>query len=141
MITHAITVELPDPLYERIVRRATGAQRSIEDELATVVSEALSDASTGLPATLEEQLSQLQILADDDLWRAAELRVPAEEAERLEMLADKQATDGLSGAEHQELDRLVNMGHQVMLVRAEAAVLLKRRGLEISRLLQQSPSE
>ena len=42
MITHAITVELPDPLYERIVRRATGAKRSIEDELATVVSEALS---------------------------------------------------------------------------------------------------
>ncbi len=141
MITHAITVELPDPLYERIVRRATGAKRSIEDELATVVSEALSDASTGLPATLEEQLSQLQILADDDLWRAAELRVPAEEADRLEMLADKRATEGLSGAEHQELDRLMNMGHQVMLVRAEAAVLLKRRGHEISRLLQQSPSE
>lgn len=141
MITHAITVKLPDVLYERIVRRATGAKHSIEDELAAVVSEALSDASTVLPATLAERLGQLQVLGDEDLWRAAELRVPTEKAERLEVLADKQEAEGLSRAERQELDRLVNMGHQVMLVRAEAAVLLKRRGYDISRLLQQSPSE
>lgn len=141
MSTHAITLELPEPLYRRIVQRAAGARHSIEDELTVVLSDALAESATGLPAALEEELAQMQFLDDDSLWRAALLRVPDASADRLEALAEKRQTEGLSNAESQEVEQLLNLADRVMLIRAQAAVLLKERGHDITKLVESSDLE
>ena len=135
MSTHAVTLELPEKLYRRAARRAAAGRHAVEDELTIVLNEALTEPESGLPAALEEELAQLRFLDEVSLWRAAELRVPEDSVERWDELAEKRDLMGLNAAESQEIEQLLGLADRVMLVRAEAAVLLKDRGHDISRLI------
>jgi hypothetical protein len=88
-----------------------------------------------LPETLEVELAQLQFLTDDELWQAAWLRPKAEESEQMQFLLEKQQREGLTETEKQEVQRLSGFFNRIMLVRAEAAVQLKRRGHDINPLI------
>ncbi len=120
----SITVQLPDTLYQRIRRRARERNRSIEDEVIKVVEQSITTAA---PSTAE-LLEQLPHLADDNLWRAARLRVANDRAERMQWLVWKQQGEGLTAAEEDEAQQLQHHAQQVMLIRAEAAALLAERG-------------
>ena len=120
----SITVQLPDTLYQRIRRRARERNRSIEDEVIKVVEQSITTAA---PSTAE-LLEQLPHLADDDLWRAARLRVANDRAERMQWLVWKQQGEGLTAAEEDEAQQLQHHAQQVMLIRAEAAAVLDERG-------------
>ena len=126
----SITVQLPDTLYQRIRRRAREQNRSIEDEVIEVVEKAITTAA---PSTAE-LLEQLPHLADDDLWRAARLRVADDRAERMQRLVWKQQSEGLTVAEEDEAQQLQQHAQQVMLIRADAAALLAERGFDVDSL-------
>jgi hypothetical protein len=53
----------------------------------------------------------------------------------------KQQSEGLTEAEQQEAQQLQRLAHRVILLRAEAAVLLKERGCDISSLRQTPTAE
>jgi hypothetical protein len=135
MATHAVTLELPEPLYRRAAQRAAAGQHAVEEELTMVLNEAFTEPESGLPAALEEELAQLKFLDDVSLWRAAELRMPDESVERWRELVEKRDLMGSSATESQEIEQLLGLADRVMLIRAEAAVLLKDRGHDISRLI------
>jgi hypothetical protein len=59
--------------------------------------------------------------------------------ERLEALHDKQQREGLSTEEQQEERTLLELYRETVLVRAQAAVLLKQRGYDISDPQQFAP--
>jgi len=131
---HPITLHLPRVLYERLQQRADQAQHTVEDELLEVVATALP-ANDALPAELNDALSPLPLLDDEALWRAARSHLAAEFAEELERLHLKQQREGLTEAETQTLNRMVQHYERAMLVRAHAARLLKERGYDVSTLL------
>jgi uncharacterized protein YnzC (UPF0291/DUF896 family) len=56
----------------------------------------------------------------------------AEQRERLETLHDKQQREGLTPDEQAEEQALLSLYRETLLVRAQAAVLLKQRGYDVS---------
>ena len=133
MALQKVTVRLPDALYRQIEQRARRMQRSVEDELVAVVAEALPTLEE-LPADIADELAQLAFLSDEELWQAARTTLAPEEAERMQALLLKRQREGLTPEEQQEAERLLHLYDRTMLVRAQAAVLLKERGHDISSL-------
>ena len=134
MTVQPVTLNLPGHLYDRLKRQADEAHRTIEAELLDVVTSGIPLADE-LPADLSEALSPLALLDDDALWRAARSHLPEEAATDMENLHLKRQREGLSKMDEQTLAGLVRQYERAMLVRGQAAVILKQRGLEVSGLL------
>jgi len=135
MSVQPITLNLPSALYARLQRRAAQSRRSIEAELLDVVAAAVPVADE-LPADLSEALSPLALLDDDALERAARSHLAPEAAAQLEELHLKRQREGLSESEAQTLAGLVRQYERAMLVRAQAAALLKQRGHNVPDLVE-----
>lgn len=84
---------------------------------------------------LAKAIADLDLLNDDELWRAARNRLSDEARAQLEALNFKQQREGLTPAEQETLEHLVHQYDQAVLLRAEAARLLKARGHDVSTLL------
>jgi len=126
----SITVQLPDNLYQYVRRRARQGNRSVEDVVVAFVEQGADDET----ASAAELVEQLAHLADDDLWRAARLRVADDRAERMQALVWKEQAEGLTAAEQDEAGQLQRHARQVMLIRAEAAARLVERGHDVASL-------
>lgn len=137
MAVQTVTLALPAALYQQLKRRADATLRTVEDELLTVVATAVP-ASDELPQDLEDAISPLALLNDEALWRAARTRISPEATEHLEELHTKRRREGLSVAETHALTTLIWQYERAMLVRAQAAALLKQRGHDVSSLLTSS---
>jgi plasmid stability protein len=125
-----INLPLPSLVYKRAQQRAAKRQHSIEDELAEVVTQALAvdDEFVGLPLDLAEEVKQLAFLDEQYLWVVAKRTITEKQSERMEALIHKLHREGLTQSEQQEIQQLQQLAHRVMLLRAEAAILLKQRG-------------
>ncbi len=134
---HAITLDLPNRLYEHYFNRAQGSRRRVEAELLDVVAAAASDEDE-LPPDLQEALEELTSFGDEKLWEVARQRLPAETSAELEGLNFKQQDQGLDAAEKVRVQTLLHKYEKTMLLRAEAASLLTRRGHDVSVLLTNS---
>jgi plasmid stability protein len=133
MTSQHITLELPASLYERLRERASQAQRTIEAEVREAVATVLEEAAV-LPDDMEADLAGLSLLTDSELWNAARTTFPQEATEQLAALNLKQRV-GLTASEAESLAALLRLYDRVMLVRAQAAALLKQREYDISSLL------
>lgn len=136
MVAQAVIVNLPGPLYERLVRRATKAQRTIEAELVDAVTTLFSEPDE-LPADMAEAIDALSMLDDDDLWRAARHGLAPDKAEAIEELHVKRQREGLSASELEALATLMKEYTRVMLVRSRSAALLEQRGHDVSELCEE----
>ena len=134
MTTHAVTLELPAPLYRQYRERADDSRRSIEAELLDVVASGAPEGER-LPEDLADAVAELETLDDGSLWRAARSSFPPEASSRLEALHFKRQDEGLTEAEQETASQLVRQYERTMLVRAHAARLLKERGHDISGLV------
>jgi plasmid stability protein len=135
MAAQAVTVNLPEPLYQRLARRASRMHRTVEAEIVEAVN-TLPDELAELPADMAESVAALYLLGDDDLWRAARQRIDAQKAGEIEALHLKRQRDGLSVFETESLATLMLEYTRTMLVRARSAALLKQRGQDVSELLE-----
>jgi plasmid stability protein len=135
--TQDITISVPNVLYQKLKARAEQTQRSVEAEAldALVASVPVVDE---LSADLEDSLAQLSLLDDAALWRAACTTFAADAARQLEELHLKRQREGLTEHEAQAATALVQQYERVMLVRAQAAALLKQRGHNVTVLLRES---
>lgn len=139
MALQTVTLQLPDLLYRQIARRAHQKRRSVEDELVEVVSTALP-TSEDLPTDVAAELEQLDYLTDGELWQAARATLAERDTERMQALLLARQRGELNTTGEKELKRLVQRADQTMLVRAEAAVLLKKRGYDIESLGPAEPA-
>jgi hypothetical protein len=131
---YPVTLNVPRVLYEWLQQRADQAQHTVEDELLEVVATVLP-VNDELPAELKEAISPLPLLENEALWRAARSHLATEFASKLEHLHCKRQREGLTASETQTLSRLVQHYERAMLVRAQAARILKERGHDVSTLL------
>jgi hypothetical protein len=134
MAAHAVTLQLPAPLYDLFQSRAERAHRSLEEELLDAVATAATDEEE-LSHEMTKGIEDLKLLNDEELWRAARNRLSDEARSQLEALNFKQQREKLTSAEKERLERLVQEYDEAMLLRAETLLLLKERGLDVSRLL------
>lgn len=135
MAHQTLTLNIPDDLYNRIKSRAEASHRSIEEEAAELLG-ASAPEEDALPADLAELLDSMALLDDEALWRAAHNTLAREAAEEIRRLRARRESKGLSVAEQQQLGDLLRQYDRGILIRAEAAALLKQRGHEVDVLLE-----
>jgi len=102
-------------------------QRSVAEQLVAVVI----DYSQTLDNDIEWELAQLELLTDQELRQAAQLSVSREQSDSMQELVEKQQREGLSVSESQQAQQLSHFFNRVMLIRAKAAFLLKKRGYDM----------
>lgn len=134
MTYQSVTIQIPSPIYKQIAQRAKRKQRTLEDEVASVVTNAIP-VYEDLSAELTDSLEQLAFLNDAELWQAAKTTLPAEASEQMQRLITKQQQSGLTTREQNQAEKLVSQYQHTLLVRAQAALLLKERGHRIDVLL------
>src|SRR6266508_6191205 len=133
MTGRSVTIEVPEYLYDRLKRRADEARLSLEAEVVQTLASTVPPDDR-LEPELEDALAGLVLLDDQALWHLARRRLPQRSARRLQSLHDKLRREGLTEDERQVEARLVAEYERTMLMRAQAAVLLKQRGHDITEL-------
>lgn len=117
MTLQAITIQLPERVYNDVAARAHRLHRSIEDALADVVVDALPTIDD-LPSELADELEQLDLLSDRELWQAAQTKLSVDEAAQMQTLVWKQQRDGLTKREQTKAEKLLQRYNRTMLVPA-----------------------
>jgi hypothetical protein len=137
MSLHPVTVHLPENVYKRIRRAAEITRRTVDEVIVEAVSAVAPDL-TPSPA-LRNDLAQMTYLNDAALWQAARATMPADQRARMEELHTRQKESKLKKVEQVEEQALLQLYRETVLVRAQAAVLLKQRGYDVSDLPQFQP--
>jgi uncharacterized protein YnzC (UPF0291/DUF896 family) len=138
MTVQAITLNLPQAVYKQIRQAAEKVGRPVNEVLLEAVA-AVAPVIGTEPENLRTALAQMAYLNDAALWQAARATMMPEQRERLETLHDKQQHEGLTPDEQAEEQALLSLYRETLLVRAQAAVLLKQRGYDVSEPLQFAP--
>jgi hypothetical protein len=136
MTAHAITLQLPESLYESFKRKADEARRTVEAEVLDAVAQAAPETDE-LPPDLVDSLAQLDAFEDEALWQLARSHISREESTELEDLHLKRQSVGLAAAEKARTAFLVGQYERAMVLRAHAARVLNERGHDVSCLLQE----
>jgi len=94
----------------------------------TQPSEDARSAAPSLAARYAGRTRCLHHLSDDALWTIAREQMPEDVQARAHALMDKNSPSIMADEEHGELEHLVERGDRLMLRKAEAAALLRKRG-------------
>jgi hypothetical protein len=133
MSSQNVTLNIPEALYRHLKHQAEQARRSVEEETLEVLAAAVPSGRE-LSGDLAEIREALHVLDDSSLWQAARSRLAAEVSAELEALHHKRQRDG-STATEERLAELMRQYERHLLVRAQAAALLKERGHDVGELV------
>lgn len=137
MAEETLTLNLPDTLYQRLKKRADAEDRSVEEVVIETLVSSVPEED-GIPPELEHLLNSMASLDDATLWRAAKNDLAREAAEEIRRLRAKRERKGLTLDERQRYADLLRQYDRGILIRAEAAALLKQRGHDVDVLRQHS---
>lgn len=124
-MSKAISIELPDELYEQLQDSANKDQLSIEE--AAIKSLAWFHGTS--EQDIEFTLKTLDYYPDDRLWEI--VRQEFGKFERLDELTALSKRQPLTDDQQTELEKLLNEQERLLLLRSKAMVVLKERGHEI----------
>jgi hypothetical protein len=130
MASRTITLNLPETVYEQIQQAAETARRPINDVLVEAIA-AVAPVVNTASDHLRAALAHMAYLNDAALWQAARTTMLPEQRARLATLHDKQQYTSLTPEEQAEEQALLRLYRETLLVRAQAAVLLKQRGYDV----------
>lgn len=134
MSVQAVTVNLPDMIYQRAKRAADALKRPLEDVIVNTLATTLP-ALDDVPPDMTGELAAMAQLSDEALNGLANSLLPGARQELLDQLLNQQGRGELSQTSQDELTALVAECGRHILRRAEAASLLIARGHSISALL------
>jgi DNA-binding helix-hairpin-helix protein with protein kinase domain len=140
MTIQPVTINLPDKVYQRFQRAARRRKIAVNDMLVEAVAAAISLEDVE-PVKLRSQIAQMAYLNDAALWQAARATLSLEQRERLAALHETQQSRSLNQDEQAEEQALLQLYQDTILVRAQAAILLKQRGYDVSDPSQFEPLE
>lgn len=129
-MSQTITLTLPDSFFQPIRRTAQATNQPIEELLLHALQASLPPLE-GLPDDVIENLTALETLDDQSLWRVMAETVPAALQRELSKLLERQQSAALTVSERERLTMLQRQADLVMLRKARAAVLLRFRGKRI----------
>ena len=127
-MAQAITIHIPDTLYEQLKRTAELSQRSIDTIVVHSLSHSIAPLLEDIPA--EYQAAVYPLLEMDETALQAEVRriFPIDRWSIYEALLEKKKEGQLTAQENTTLDARRREADILMFRKAYAAVLLKRRG-------------
>lgn len=117
-----VVVNLPEETYRRAKRLAQLTRRDVGEVLADAL--ALS-----LPSLAEGRAVSVQEMSDEHVLALTELRLSAEDNERMDDLLDGQQAGELTDDERSELSRLMQRYQEGLLLKSEALAEAVRRNL------------
>ena len=120
MTTHAITLNLPESLYQHLQRRSECCKRSLEDELlALLTAKTLgSETSPNMPLAYNEVVEFLGSGATAK--EITEFRLSSGAQTRAQSLIQKSREDSLSPAEEAELELYTELEDLMALIKIRA---------------------
>lgn len=135
MMTHTITLNLPEPLYQPLWRMAQATHQTIETVLLTALQTSLPSLE-GLPPDWIEELHQLEKLDNATLQQILLATFPGEPQHELEILLQNSQHGVRTETTQQRLELLQTAAAKLMLRKARAAVLLRFRGQRLPTLVE-----
>jgi hypothetical protein len=139
-MAETITLQIPEPLYQRLVDTARATNRPLEEVTLHALNVGSPPDWTNVPDEFQVDLAALDRLEDEALWKIAQSHKSATEMERYSLLLERSRLcrrnqEGiLTDAERAELTALRAENDRFMLLKAQAAALLHWRGYQIPRL-------
>jgi hypothetical protein len=127
-MTQAITVYIPDTLYDQLKRTAELSHRSMDTIVVHSLTHSISPLLEDIPAEYQPEVYPL--LEMDEAALQAEVRriFPIDRWAEYEVLLEQQKDGTLTPNETVQLKALRREADILMFRKAYAAVLLKRRG-------------
>ena len=107
-MSHTITLEMPDSVFQPIERAARATKQPVETLLLNTLQASLPSLD-GLPSEVRQNLESLETLDDDALWRVMLETVPPDQQQRLSELLDANQSGTIAEAERSEL---LSLQHQ-----------------------------
>lgn len=132
MPTHKLTVELPDFVFQQLVRIAELTQESLESLAARSIASNLLPLVEEVTAAAE--LEQIQRLSDEQLWQIANSQVSVSQQERHLELLEKNQAGLITAPEKLELQDLRFAADRLMLRKAHAWKVLGQLGRSLPAL-------
>lgn len=129
-MSHAITLTLPDLLFDPVQRIARATNQPVEAVLLKALQVSLPPLD-GLPENMADALAGLEELDNASLERVMREQVSAEEQDEMAELVDRLQAGQASEADLERLNELRGHADRVMLRKARAAVILRFRGERI----------
>lgn len=127
-MSHAsVTLDLPEPLYQRLARTAQATRQPLEAVALRALERGSPPAWDDAPPELQVDLAMLDRADDDTLRDLAGAAMQADFARR-DALLERNASGLLSPEERAELDRMRREEDRFLLRKAHAAALLHWRG-------------
>lgn len=126
-------ITIPDELTDQLQQLASIRQQPVEQLVMERVQQLLNTHLGQLPSAEQAELEALPYLSEYALRAIAAEQMPTKEQERVSVLLESNRRDTLTPKESAELNALVERGDQLMLRKAEAALLLKQRGYTITK--------
>lgn len=128
-----VTLHLPDATYRRLSELATESKRSVAEETMNLLNSVLVTEEE-LASEINNQLEQLSLLSDEELWNAATATASEPDNELVQQLLEKRQRDSLDTTELAQLQARTKQFNRIMLTRAKSAAILLQRGHDISAL-------
>lgn len=122
-----IILEVPEDISVRAREIAETVAQPVEQLLLDHLK-TLAPPLPVLPPDTQVELAALHHLSYDALWTIAREQMPEDVQARAHALMDKNSRNVMTDEEHAELEKLVERGDRLMLRKAEAAALLRKRG-------------
>ncbi len=131
MSVQTITLHISNDVYLRIQHTAQLLKQPLETLLLNTVRTALPLVNN-LPGETVADLANLPLLNDAALWRMANAVLPPEQQSQLDLYLEKKNIQPLTMPEKLALEVLLDEYDRIVLIRSQAAVLLKQRGYNVS---------
>lgn len=131
----SVHIELPEPVFERLRTFAEQQQRSIPDTVDALIEQATPPSL--LEKSIEHEITALSSLPNEVLLLVIQNPMPQADQEELALLNDKaQRTGSLSQQEENRQRELHNYQQNAILRRSYCLEILRRRGYDVSTILQ-----
>ncbi|MCP5097975.1 MAG: ribbon-helix-helix protein, CopG family [Chloroflexi bacterium] len=129
--TIPVTVNLPDSLVHEIETKARQQKRSVSAVVRELILQGWPSLPP-LPHEVEVELAAFTNLSDDVLWLLARSTLTKDEQENLAALNYQAKQRVLTKEEEASREKLLNAYNRSMVRRAQATLLLKTRGYDLS---------
>jgi hypothetical protein len=134
-MSQTITLTVPDRVFQPIQRVAEATDQPIEALLLTALEASLPPLE-GLPPELMDDLTELERLDDQALWRVMAETVPLQTQRQIEELLRRNSAGSILETEREQLSLLQRQADLIMLRKARAANLLRFRGKRVPTLAE-----
>lgn len=128
MPVETVTLQIPEIIYQRLVNTASATQRPLEEVILHALKIGSPPEWDNVPPEFQADLAALDKLDDNTLWQIARSHKTAAEMERYNILLESNSNNTLTEAERLEIMALRQEADRFMLLKAQAAVLLRWRG-------------